>query len=401
MDTSPVLSTGFSGLVLYDLTNGKELLSRNKSKHFIPASNIKLFTLFACLKTLGDSIPALKYIETDSTFTFWGTCDATFLHPKFPNSKVLDFIQSKAKSKKLIYSYGHSTINHYGKGWMWDDYNDYYQTELTPFPMFGNALHVCKDSNGLSLYPISSKIVINFGAKPNDFKRNLSDNLFTLPLMTDSLMFSEKEIPFKDVASLNILFLEDTLKTKISIEKSHLPKEAKTFYSTPVDTVYKRMMQVSDNMLAEHLLLSCGLVISDTISSKYAIDTIKKLYFSEMITTFNWVDGSGLSRYNLFSPDEMIFLLKKMYSSFPKDRLFSLLTIGKEGRLKNMDLDNGKPFVFAKSGSMNGVYNLSGYLNTRSGRCIAFSFLNNQFNGPVYLAKKEVERILIAVHQSL
>ncbi|MBL0023529.1 MAG: D-alanyl-D-alanine carboxypeptidase [Saprospiraceae bacterium] len=72
IDTSSVLLHGFSGLYISDLNTNQVLFSSNAHKYFVPASNTKLFTLEACLSSLGDSIPALKYVETDSTFTFWG-----------------------------------------------------------------------------------------------------------------------------------------------------------------------------------------------------------------------------------------------------------------------------------------------------------------------------------------
>lgn len=43
---------------------------------------------------------------------------------------------------------------------MWDDYNDYYQAELTPFPMFGNVLLVKKDSLGLTISPEICLVII-------------------------------------------------------------------------------------------------------------------------------------------------------------------------------------------------------------------------------------------------
>jgi D-alanyl-D-alanine carboxypeptidase/D-alanyl-D-alanine-endopeptidase (penicillin-binding protein 4) len=86
IDTSKVLGTGFSGVHITDLNTSEVIFSRNASKYFVPASNTKIFTLWASLNYLGDSIPALKYIETDTSFTFWGTGDPTFIHPYFQKS---------------------------------------------------------------------------------------------------------------------------------------------------------------------------------------------------------------------------------------------------------------------------------------------------------------------------
>ncbi|MFZ1455130.1 MAG: D-alanyl-D-alanine carboxypeptidase, partial [Saprospiraceae bacterium] len=86
IDTSKVLATGFSGVHITDLNTSEVIFSRNASKYFVPASNTKIFTLFASLNYLRDSIPALKYVETDTSLTFWGTGDPTFMHSLFPAS---------------------------------------------------------------------------------------------------------------------------------------------------------------------------------------------------------------------------------------------------------------------------------------------------------------------------
>lgn len=78
LDTTTVLKSGFSGLVVLDLETGKTIFNRNPEKYFVSASNTKLFTLYSCLKTFSDSMVAFRYIETDSTFTFWGNSRSNF-----------------------------------------------------------------------------------------------------------------------------------------------------------------------------------------------------------------------------------------------------------------------------------------------------------------------------------
>ena len=395
LDTSSVLSTGFTGLVLYDLDEKKVIFRRNESRYFVPASNTKLFTLYACLRILGDSIPALRYVETDTSFTFRGTGDPTLLHPYFSESKTLDFLKSKATNKKLYYFDGHSSIKHYGRGWMWDDYNDYYQAELTPFPMFGNVLLIRKDSFGLKVSPDMSieKMVKKSGIKR--VRRNIENNHFEFPDGLDTMATFEQEVPYKNASKINIDLLEKLLETKIISIGTRMTKKTKTLYSIPSDSVFRRMMQVSDNMLAEHLLLLCGATLKDTISIEFSVDTVTSSVLSDLSHKPVWVDGSGLSRYNLFTPMSIVTLLQKMYREYPEDKLFSLLAEGGgHGTLNGMFKENKAPFIYAKSGSMSGVYNLSGYMVTSSGKRLIFSFMNNNFNTPVSKVRKEVAQIL-------
>jgi D-alanyl-D-alanine carboxypeptidase/D-alanyl-D-alanine-endopeptidase (penicillin-binding protein 4) len=60
---------------------------------------------------------------------------------------------------------------------------------------------------------------------------------------------------------------------------------------------------------------------------------------------------------------------------------------------------SGKPYVFAKSGSMSGVYNLSGYLATRRGKLLYFSVMNNNFTGSVAAVRRQTAELLKQIHE--
>lgn len=400
IDTSKVLGTGFSGVHITDLNTSEVIFSRNASKYFVPASNTKIFTLWASLNYLGDSIPALKYIETDTSFTFWGTGDPTFIHPYFQMSSTLDFLKSKSQSKKLLQSYGHSTINHFGEGWMWDDFNDYYQPEISTFPAYGNVLTVKKDSAEISGNPEYMMNRAIMTSQTKIVKRNPEFNYFLLPALLDTIKSYYQEIPYKDAENVNRQILGELIGTNVNPTNIPLPVDAKTGYSIPTDTVLRRMMQVSDNMLAEQLLLLTGLTQNDTLSSSYAISNAKNNLMKDLIDTPIWVDGSGLSKYNMMTPQSIVQLLKKMHQQIDEKRLFSLMAIGgQNGSLRNMFRSNDGPYIFAKTGSLAGVYNLSGYMIARSGRKLIFSFMNNNFSGSATPVRKEVERVLNLVRE--
>lgn len=394
LDTS-LLKTGFSGLSIFDLEGDSMLYQMHSNRNFVPASNTKIITLFSCLNILKDSILAFKYAETDTTCTFWGAADPTFLHPFFSESDVLLFLKSKASSKKIYFSDYHSTIDHFGKGWMWDDYNDQYQSELSHFPMYGNVVTFSMDKSTLNIFP---KNVITQSKEKNNLKkikRKQDGNEVIFPLMLDSIIAYYQQLPYKNANEVNLMLLEEIIGKKIFKKDIPIPEGAKIKYSLPVDTVYRRMMQVSDNLLAEHLLLQCGFSVADTISTSYTIDTIRSKYIGFIDSSAVWVDGSGLSRYNLFTPETMVSVLNNLYKNIPEDRLFSLMAIGGgHGSLKKMYNEEKVPYIFAKPGSMAGVYNLSGYLITKSGKKLSFSIMNNNFTCSVSSARKVVSQLI-------
>jgi len=108
-----------------------------------------------------------------------------------------------------------------------------------------------------------------------------------------------------------------------------------------------------------------------------------------------------LSRYNLFTPNTSITLLKKISAKVNDDeRLHSLFPAGGvSGTLKRAyKTDNGNPFVWAKTGTLTNVYNQSGYIITRKGKKLIYSFMNNNFTKTTEEIRNEMERIITKIH---
>ncbi len=400
LDTTQVLSHSTSGFMLYNLAKNKSIYEKNTHKYFVPASNTKLFTLYASLQLLKDSISTLRYVEEGDSVIFWGAGDPTLLHPDFNNSVAINFIKSFVGKKKIYFSDGNFTGESMGKGWAWDDYNDYYAAEKSPLPMYGNIVRVRVDSSRLTIQPAIFSNSFYKKEVGSIIQRTYTDNLFLLPKGILNQASYKQDIPYKTSASLSQQLLMDTLKQYIGLSKRPIVKDAKTIYSIPRNQLLANMMQESDNMMAEHLLMMCGLSVADTLDTEFAINYIQEKLLTDLPDKNKWVDGSGLSRYNLFTPQSIVKLLEKMHHSLPEETLFSLLAIGGQvGTLKNSFNNEENPYIFAKTGSMSGVYNLSGYLKTKKGNTILFSFMNNNFNDSVSSQRKAVEKILKQVRE--
>jgi D-alanyl-D-alanine carboxypeptidase/D-alanyl-D-alanine-endopeptidase (penicillin-binding protein 4) len=93
-----------------------------------------------------------------------------------------------------------------------------------------------------------------------------------------------------------------------------------------------------------------------------------------------WVDGSGLSRYNLFTPEDWVYLLQKIETDFGTVRIKNIFPTGNEGTLKNF-YENKRGFMYAKTGTLSGQYALSGYLVTKKKSPLIFSILINNHVG--------------------
>jgi D-alanyl-D-alanine carboxypeptidase/D-alanyl-D-alanine-endopeptidase (penicillin-binding protein 4) len=398
IDTSTTLQKGFSGLVVYEAATGKRLFSYHGDKNFTPASNVKLLTLYSCIQTLGDSVPSFRYILSDSALYLWPMADPTLLHPYFEPTNILERIQTLAGDRTIRLSTGHVSQPHYGKGWMWDDYLDDYQAEITALPVYGNVAQIQYRDKNWTVVPASALDSQRHATQHIEIWRPWHSNTWHFPAIMDSSTTYFREIPVSNTQHRNVKHFEALLGRAVEQVAIPVPGSASVLYSMPIDTVYRRMMQQSDNMLAEHLLLLCGMVLADSLSTAYTIDTITRKWLSTMPSGLKWVDGSGLSRYNQASPEQMIWVLRQLWQSDSRE-LLSYMDSGKRrsGTLRNMFSSESSPEVFAKTGSMQGVYNLSGYLKTRKFKVLMFSMMHNQFQGPVSGARRSTAEILTRI----
>lgn len=249
---SIIVNDHFTGFALYDMDAKKMIYELNSDKYFTPASNTKLFTFYTCLKMLGDSIPALKYTTRNDSLIFWGTGDPAFLHTDLKGIKGFDLLKNSAK--KLFFSSGRYQNDFYGSGWAWDDYNDYYQAEITELPIEDNVAVLYADKNGeLQISPPGLKQYLKCDSnyKPSVYKvqREFLTNSFVFPAMKIPADY-RKEIPWKTSPALTLALLQDTLKKNVGEVHLSLADSARTIYDANADTVYKRMLQPSDNFIA-------------------------------------------------------------------------------------------------------------------------------------------------------
>ena len=374
----------FTGIMIYDPISGDTLYQLNSEKYFTPASNTKIFTLYTSLLLLPKNIPAIKYCNINDTLFIEGTANPSLLHPFLNDSSVIQFLKGY---KNISLNLNNYTDSKFGPGWAWEDYDGYYSPERSALPIFGNIVTIYKTD---TLHVVPKYFKANVNLIKNSTNREIDSNSFYFdPSRKDTL-----EIPFKtDRVTIQGL-LEATLGREISVV-SKMPCEEKMILpGIPADSINKRMMQESDNFLAEQLLLLASSTLSDTLNTKIVIEYMLKNRLKELKQSPRWVDGSGLSRYNLFSPESMVFVLNAMHKEFPKERLFNFFAQGGEsGTLTDWYAGNPHPYIYAKTGTLGNNHNISGYLITKSGKTLIFSFMNNHFTNPASEIKRQMQMI--------
>lgn len=416
MEQSEVFSQTITGFVLYDPQADSSLYGVNETKYMTPASNTKLFTFYTGLNALGEQAPALKYVARGDSLIFWGTGDPSFMHPDFDNEEVYEFL--KEREEDLYFSDQNYDDEPLGPGWSWADYNSYYSTEKSPLPMYGNTAEftieeitieqVVREDGEYKVKPNFFTQFLDEQERANDkaslLKRERVGNEFRYLPRADTT-HREVNKPFHYTAELTAKMLADTLGRSVELVDEEIPEIHQIVYSEKMDTLYKKMLQPSDNFIAEQIMLMISSTLDEgrSLNTYRAIEYAKRHFLSDLPDEPQWRDGSGLSRYNLFTPRSMVALLKKIDEQVEEDKLFDMLPMGGEsGTIRNLykHRDGGSAYVFAKTGTLSNNHSLSGYVLTESGRKLIFSFMNNNYTLPTSTIQSEMERILWFIHKN-
>lgn len=404
------------GISIFDPEKNQYLYNYQADKFFLPASNTKLFSCYAAMKYLGDSIKGLRYYIDASSGITWvrPTGDPTLLHPDFTRQPVLEFLRSDTSRV-----YGRVDLpfqtTQWGSGWSWNDYQQNYMAERSAFPVYGNLIWIRYKDSSIQWQPSiiqaedgsKGDYTDNLNRRSNMYSFRRAQHINTLLYSASTSPFRQQQIPLVTSDTFSAKVLQSEIKglkwtnSKAAQFKS-IPAPSKEaiciLYSHPTDSVLKSMMHQSDNFFAEQMLLMVSDELLGVMNERKVIDTLLKMNFSDLTQKPNWVDGSGLSRYNLFTPIHFVSLLQKMKAEFAWDRITTILPTGGAGTLNNFY----KPLqhkIFAKTGTLSGQVALSGYLITKKNRKLIFSVLVNNHQTSAVTVRRAVEAFLMNLYR--
>jgi D-alanyl-D-alanine carboxypeptidase/D-alanyl-D-alanine-endopeptidase (penicillin-binding protein 4) len=424
----------FVGIKIVSLKTGKLIYEQNSTKLFRPASNVKLFTSAAGLSLLGKEFRFRTEVTADTEIA--GGVLQGSLYVKGYGDPMLSF-NDVASLAGGLYEAGLREIrgdivgdvsyfddHFWGKGWMWDDDPGGMWPFFSSLSLNGNAVAVkvspgfkAGDSVGVLLEPPTSYVTLRNGGTtvlepaiaPLNVTRLWKERQNTITVegtiqpgadtQTTRLNVWRPELftltVFKERLEAGGIIVQGSVRIGDNRPSVHMGSVAHS-----LDSVVILINKDSYNLAAENLLktLAAELKQEPGVSDSGAV-VVKDFLHSMGIDTSQVVlaDGSGVSRYNLASPEAFVKLLMALHK---KPEVFgtfwkSLAVAGVDGTLKSRMVKSpatGK--VYAKTGVHSDVSALSGYVLTSANDTLAFSILMNHFTGNIEPYRKTQDRIM-------
>ncbi|WP_336515231.1 D-alanyl-D-alanine carboxypeptidase/D-alanyl-D-alanine-endopeptidase [Pollutibacter soli] len=413
-----LLKYAHTGIYVYEPAAGKVVIDYQSDKYFTPASNTKIITCYAAMKYLGDSLIGATWIDLDTAIVIYPQGDPSFLHPDFSGQAIVDFIKEQQKPVYISDIFWKTTA--LGSGWSWDDYSEDYMPERSAFPVYGNVIRwhqaVSKKENPLSVADSIDRFIysdpeinwpVEFGRPEPKGKfqveRDWRTNAFTINEGGNTETY--KDVPFITHGIHTALeLLQDSVHKPVHVFTKEIITIGENLFPVPIlsvkrDSLLKPMMHRSDNFFAEQLLLMISLYRIGNMNESVAISSMLKNDLKDFPQKPTWADGSGLSRFNLFSPQDFVWILSKMKNEFGMERIRGLFPTAGEGTLRYYDRAL-KNKLFAKTGSLTGVLSLSGYLQTASGKELVFSVLINNHRQTAASIRTTINEMLLNLYNS-
>jgi D-alanyl-D-alanine carboxypeptidase/D-alanyl-D-alanine-endopeptidase (penicillin-binding protein 4) len=171
-----------------------------------------------------------------------------------------------------------------------------------------------------------------------------------------------------------------------------------TYWSHPLSDIARPLLKDSINLYGEAVQRLNASALPPRTNDQ-ALDGLTQRLVSWGVAAdaFQLVDGSGLSRRDVLTPDALLIVLTRLYDPAGASPWMTSLPIaGVDGTLAaRMKGTPGENNVRAKTGTMSNVRSLAGYVTTRGGEALAFVAIVNNFEGTGAQANAALDAIAV------
>lgn len=440
--TDPALNGANVSLMVRDARSGKTLYQSNAQNRLIPGSGMKLLTTAAAMEILG---PQYRFsTQLLSTGRRQNSRLIGNLYLKGMGDPSIQWADYQALAAKLaqagikqiqgdlIFDDSFFDSERLGVDWAHDDETTYYGAQISALTLSPNtdfdagALLVtatAPDVAGLpvqvTINPPTTLVQINnraiSGVGTYDLNRRHGTNLLQLSGAVTPGDQNQKLVSVWEPTQLVANLFEQALSQQgIEVTGQRIiggltPASATLLTmheSAPLQELLTPLLKLSNNNMSEVLLKTMGRKTVNSGTATAGVAAVANFLAShgQDITTFVQVDGSGLSRRNLVSAQDITGLLYIAGTQPWFDTWYTALPIAGNSnrmiggtlrnRLKGTAAENN---LHAKTGSLNGVSSLSGYITDTEGRRLVFSMLTNNYMANDAQIKALEDRLAVAL----
>lgn len=327
--------TALVGVKVVSLDDGKVYYEKNGERRFVPASTLKLLTMGAALDVLGEEYCFKTELKAEGVIHGGALSGDLYLvgsgDPSLRGLDLLELVEGlnlREIRGDLILDLSCFEDGPMGPGWMWDEEPGYWSVPTS-------ALNVEHNFVGGE--------VVHFPEK-----------------MAASIV--------KGLLDRKGILLRGELREGRAPEGAMVLGSHR---SEPLKRLIQPVLQDSDNLYSDCIFKAMG---GSWKKGKRAVEEFLRREIE--LEALRIVDGSGLSRYNLVSPSQMVSALQFLEGN---QTFKEALPVGREcGTLKHRMCGFGG-CVAAKTGSMTGVSSLCGYVTAESGERFVVAVMVNGY----------------------
>ncbi len=376
-----------SSIIVFNPQTQDTIFSENASDTVIPASNTKLFTTATALNLMGsDFVLSTKILSVARVRN--GVLNGNLYIKGYGNSVFTE--QDLIEMVKELKNKGIKEItgNVIGDDSYFDeDYSrdDWINDELTDY----------------RLPPVSALVLDrNRTAVRERVRVRVARRRYRIKYIT---VYKDVSNPPLFVAqALRAELVRNGIRVTGMAEKGITPNNAGTLAESTIllKDLIKIMDKHSDNFLAECLFKTIGAVSTgEQGNAFYSTQAVMRFIKDNGIFSkgTSLVDGSGLSRYDLVTVGAIGGVLEKMYFDQKnyKDFYNALSIAGVDGTLRyRMSGTPAENNFHGKTGTLNGVSSLSGYLKLANGNDLIISIVFQYRNQGAYYYR-EIENEIV------
>lgn len=397
---------------LYDADEGKFLEVLNSKKEFTPASLQKIFTTFFALSILGDEYtfptklrykgPIEKGVLKGNLYLI-GSGD-----PSLISGTLVNFILAmkeqgikKVEGKLILCNDKFITTPRLSLFGL-DDQT--YNPGLSYLNLDFNRFQLKKENSSLSakadfipIPPLPSLII------EKDFKsftpgmhfrfdgeKNKQEKWFISTYENYSLL---EEVPLRfpqNYTGETFLFMAKAHGIEIPSYEEGKDESLRTIYqyrSPDLKTIASLAMEYSNNLYSEAILVKAAIKENSKVNSiESAASVMKEWYLKkfgkDIFAQSTFANGSGLSIANLTTVEALSKFIGKVHETrFDELYFLSLFSLsGHNGWVrKRLNSQDTSYRVWAKTGSLDYVNNIAGFINTKSGKTLYYAIFSNDF----------------------